>query len=62
MFISMLSIITICSRNAVEVFQKHFNVVSTKRLVIFNPAVGGWSTCEGGQNPLKTCLRGVEKL
>ena len=31
-------------------------------LVIFNPAVGGWSTGEGGQNLLMICLRGVEKI
>ena len=33
-----------------------------KGLVIFNPAVGGWSTGEGGQNFLKTCLREDEKI
>ena len=33
-----------------------------KGLVIFNPAVGEWSTCEGGQNVLKTCLRGDQKV
>ena len=42
-----------------------YNVIlwgTDKRLVIFNPAVGGWSTGEGGQNFLKTCLRGDEKF
>ena len=35
-------------------------VKHTKGLVIFNPAVGGWSRGEGGQKYLETCFRGVE--
>ena len=33
---------------------------NAKGLVIFNPAVGGWSNGEGGQKYLDTCFRGVE--
>ena len=33
-----------------------------KGLVIFNPAVGGWSRVEEGQKYLETCLRGVENF
>ena len=33
---------------------------SDKGLVIFNPGVRGWSTGEGSQNFLKTCLKGLE--
>ena len=34
----------------------------TKGFVIFNPAVWGLSLGQGGQNILKTCMRGVEKF
>ena len=37
-------------------------VIIGEGLVIFNPAVGGQSTGKGGQNLLKTCLRGDEKI
>ena len=29
---------------------------------LFEISSGGWSTGEGGQNVLKTCLRGDEKI
>ena len=36
--------------------------LKAKELVIFNPAVGGWSSVERDQKFWKTCLRGVEKI
>ena len=33
-----------------------------KGLVIYNPAVGGWSKREGGQKIFRTCLRGGENF
>ena len=35
---------------------------TSKGLVIFNPAVGGWSRGVGGQKYLEACFRGVEKF
>ena len=40
----------------------HDEMNLSKGLVIINPAVGGWSEGEGGQNSLKTYFRGDEKI
>ena len=49
----------------VEIGRYNSTVLRTTRdkgLVIFNPAVEGWSTGEGCQNCLKTWFRGDEKI
>ena len=50
--------------NQFKIFKKFHTMkhLTNKGLVIFNPAVEGWLTGAGGQNFLKTCLRGDKKI
>ena len=45
-----------------ELIQDRVRHMKPKGLVIFNPAVGGWSRGEGGQKYLRTCLRRVKDI
>ena len=38
------------------------NIAAHKGLVIFNPALGGWSRGKGGQKYLETSLRGFKNF